>query len=226
MRLIQVMDLHGTDAQRLVFPAASRNVLPIAAVLKEYLPQSGRVLEIASGSGEHAVAFQQRFKQLVWQASDANPLHCRSIDAWRAHFGLTTVMPSALALDVRKRPWLLAGMAEHYFAAFVCINLLHISPAICTQRLFEGAAELAMNRAVLIVYGPFMRQGLHTSESNKAFDASLRQRDPAWGLRDLDWVSSCALAAGWSLNAVEPMPANNFTLVFGLDNKISSFPEQ
>ena len=214
------MSFGENDDRRLVFPAAGRNVLPIADVLKIYLPKSGRVLELASGSGEHAVAFQQRFPELVWQASDPDPLHCRSIDAWRAHYALTTMMPAALAIDVRHRPWLSYDRAEFFFDAFVCINLLHISPVLCTDQLFEGAAEVATNGAVLTVYGPFMRHDAHTSLSNAAFDASLHQRNPAWGLRDMEWVSSRALAAGWSLTAVETMPANNFTLVFGLDNNI------
>ena len=214
------MSFGESDDQRLVFPAAGRNVLPIADVLKLHLPKSGRVLELASGSGEHAVAFQQRFPEMVWQASDPDPQHCRSIDAWRAHYALTTMMPAALPIDVRHRPWFSHDRAEFFFDAFVCINLLHISPVLCTDQLFEGAAEVAANGAVFMIYGPFMRHGAHTSVSNAAFDASLRQRNSAWGLREMEWVSSRALAAGWSLTAVETMPANNFTLVFGLDDNI------
>ncbi|MGB1621303.1 MAG: DUF938 domain-containing protein [Synechococcus sp.] len=209
------------DDGRLFFPATQRNQAAIAAVLQEVLPKSGSVLELASGSGEHAVAFQQRFGSLVWQASDPDPLHQHSIDAWRRHCSLLDTMPPALALDVLQRPWFASSEVRHRYEAFVCINLLHISPKRCTEQLFAGAADFATSKAVLVLYGPLMRDGRHTSPSNAAFDASLRQRDPAWGVRDLDWVAACAQSAGWSLQVVQPMPANNFTLVFQMDDSAS-----
>ena len=206
------------DDGRLFFPATQRNQAAIAAVLQEVLPKSGSVLELASGSGEHAVAFQQRFDSLVWQASDPDPLHRRSIDAWRRYCSLAERMPEALALDVLQRPWFAPSQGERRFQAFVCINLVHISPKRCTEQLFAGAADCAFPNAVLVLYGPLMRDGRHTSASNAAFDASLRQRDPAWGVRDPEWVAACARSAGWSLQVVQPMPANNFTLVFRMDD--------
>ena len=216
--------MEPVDDGRLFFPATQRNEAPLAAVLQQVLPHAGSVLELASGSGGHAVAFQQRFPSLTWQASDPEPAHCRSIDAWRAHCSLLPTMPSALALDVQQRPWFASSLGPRHFDAFVCINLLHIAPRACTEQLFLGAAELSIPETVLIVYGPFMRDGTHTSESNAAFDASLRQRNPAWGVRDLEWVQACGQSAGWCLQAVQAMPANNLTLVFGMDDSPSGSP--
>ena len=208
---------------RLTFPAAGRNVSAIGDVLERYLPNAVRVLELASGSGEHAVAFQQRFPSLIWQASDPDPRHCLSINAWIEHVGLTDTMPPALPLDVLARPWPTSAKGSG-FDAFVCINLLHISPQNCTGGLFAGAAARAEAGAVLIVYGPFMRNGIHTSPSNAAFDASLRRQNSAWGIRDLAWVQQQAASFGWTLLRVEAMPANNLSLVFGMEDSPSILP--
>ena len=210
---------------RLTFPAAGRNVSAIGDVLERYLPNAARVLELASGSGEHAVAFQQRFPSLIWQASDPDPRHCLSINAWIEHVGLAGTMPSALSLDVLARPWPTSADGSG-FDAFVCINLLHISPQNCTGGLFAGAAERAEAGAVLIVYGPFMRDGIHTSPSNAAFDASLRRQNSAWGVRDLAWVQQQAVSFGWTFQRIEAMPANNFSLVFGMEDSPSTLPAE
>ncbi len=210
---------------RLTFPAAGRNVSAIGDVLERYLPNAARVLELASGSGEHAVAFQQRFPSLIWQASDPDPRHCLSINAWIEHVGLAGTMPSALSLDVLARPWPTSADGSG-FDAFVCINLLHISASNCTSGLFAGAAARAEAGAVLIVYGPFMRDGIHTSPSNAAFDASLRRQNSAWGVRDLAWVQQQAASFGWTLQRVEAMPANNLSLVFGMEDSPSTLPDE
>ena len=199
--------------QRLFFPATERNRAPIGDLLSQLLPASGAVLELASGSGEHAVCFQQRFPHLRWQASDPDPEHRASINAWIRHQGLSHVMPAALNLDVAERPWSLPGEIHSTLNAVVCVNLLHISPPHCTDALLEESALLLPSGAPLIIYGPFMRNGAHTSASNAAFDQSLRQRNTQWGLRDLNTVTSLAASSGFKLDAVVPMPANNLTLV-------------
>ena len=200
--------------QRLFFPATERNRGPIGDLLSQLLPASGTVLELASGSGEHAVCFQQRFPHLLWQASDPNPDHRASIDAWIRHQVLTDVMPAALKLDVEERPWPLPPTIRSTLKTVVCINLLHISPASCTDALIEESALLLPSGASLIIYGPFMRNGAHTSASNAAFDQSLRERNDEWGLRDVNAFTSIAANAGFQIDDVIPMPANNLTIVF------------
>jgi hypothetical protein len=189
-------------------PAALRNRTHILAVLESVLPASGEVLEIASGSGQHAVFFAEHLPQLTWQPSDPSSDALRSIDAWRAQSGLTNVL-GALELDVTNWPWPV-GQAD----AMVCINMIHIAPWEATLALMKGASELLPPRAPLITYGPYMRGGQHTAPSNAAFDESLRSRDPRWGVRDLDEVSKAAEDAGLSIEATHEMPANNFTIVF------------
>ena len=200
--------------QRLFFPATERNRGPIGNLLSQLLPASGTVLELASGSGEHAVCFQQRFPHLLWQASDPNPDHRASIDAWIRHQVLTDVMPAALKLDVEERPWPLPPTIRSTLKTVVCINLLHISPASCTDALLEESALLLPRGASLIIYGPFMRNGAHTSASNAAFDQSLRERNGEWGLRDVNAITSIAANTGLQIDDVIPMPANNLTIVF------------
>ena len=199
--------------QRLFFPATERNRRPIGDLLSQLLPAAGAVLELASGSGEHAVCFQQRFTNLLWQASDPDPDHRASIDAWIRHQGLSNVMPAALNLDVEERPWPLPQTIGASLNAVVCINLLHISPANCTNAVLEESALLLPSGAPLIIYGPFMRNGAHTSASNAAFDRSLRERNNQWGLREVSLVTSLAASAGFKTDDVVPMPANNLTLV-------------
>ena len=200
--------------QRLFFPATERNRDPIGNLLKQWLPASGTVLELASGSGEHGVCFQQQFPHLRWQASDPDPDHRASINAWIQHQGLSQVMPAALNLDVENRPWPLPQTIGGAVNAVVCINLLHISPASCTDAVLEEAALLLPSGAPLIIYGPFMRNGAHTSASNAAFDRSLRERNHQWGLRELNHVTAIAANTGFKTEHVVSMPANNLSLVF------------
>ena len=199
--------------QRLFFPATERNRGPIGDLLSQLLPASGAVLELASGSGEHAICFQQRFPHLLWQASDPDPDHRASINAWIQHQGLSQVMPTALNLDVEQRPWPLPGEIHSALKAVVCINLLHISPARCTHAVLDASALLLPTGAPLIIYGPFTQDGQHTSASNAAFDQSLKQRNPNWGLRDMGWIESLATPLGLSMQMAYPMPANNFSLL-------------
>lgn len=194
------------DARRHA-PAADRNAGPIWTVLARWLPARGTVLEIASGTGQHAAAFARRAPGLRWQPSDPEAEMRASIDAYARADALTNVAP-ALALDVTD-PW-----PVERADAVVCVNLLHIAPWAATEGLMAGAAAILPAGAPLIVYGPFKRGGRHTSESNARFDQQLRMREPAWGIRDLDDVAAEAEGNGLDLAEVNDMPANNLTVVF------------
>jgi hypothetical protein len=171
------------------------------------LPERGLVLEIASGSGEHAVHFAREFPGLLLQPSDPEPAALRSIDAWRAEAGLFNLLP-AVALDVRAASWPVEAAD-----AILCINMIHISPWTATVGLMRGAARLLAPGAPLDLYGPYRQAGVETAPSNEAFDESLRARDPDWGLRQLEDVIAEAAAAGFGLDRVVPMPANNLSVV-------------
>jgi hypothetical protein len=189
-------------------PATARNCGPIAAVLAEELPERGLVLEIASGSGEHAVHFARLFPQLDWQPSDPDPDALISIVAWSAEAGLANIAPP-VALDAASRDWPV-GAAD----ALLCVNMVHISPWSVTLGLFAGAARILPPGAPLILYGPYLEPGVQTAPSNVAFDASLRARDAAWGLRDLAAVKTAADEAGLVFVERRAMPANNLMLLF------------
>jgi len=189
-------------------PAAERNREPILAVLERVLPASGTVLEIASGTGQHAIHFAAALPKLVWQPSDPGEDARASIAAWTAHSGLANVR-APLALDVRDASWGIDAAA-----AIVCINMIHISPWESAQALIGGAGRLLQTGGVLFLYGPYRRGGAHTAPSNAAFDAQLRSRDPSWGVRDMEDVVALADAAGFDGDEPVEMPANNFCLVF------------
>jgi cyclopropane fatty-acyl-phospholipid synthase-like methyltransferase len=188
-------------------PATQRNRDPIRDVLARVLPKEGTVLEIASGSGEHAVYFAAQWPTLVWQPSDGGASQRASIEAWIAHTGVANVR-APLALDAAADAWPITSAA-----AVVCINMVHISPWRACEGLMAGAARVLPAGGVLFLYGPYKVGGKHTAPSNEAFDASLRAQDPAWGVRDLEEV--LALAARHGLVHVETvaMPANNLSLV-------------
>ncbi len=189
-------------------PAAERNREPILAVLERVLPATGTVLEIASGTGQHAIHFAAALPQLTWQPSDPGEDARASIAAWTAHSGLANVR-APLALDVRDASWGLDAAD-----AIVCINMIHISPWESARAMTGGAGRLLKAGGVLFLYGPYRRGGAHTAPSNAAFDAQLRSRDPAWGVRDMEDVVALADAAGFDLDETVEMPANNFSLVF------------
>jgi SAM-dependent methyltransferase len=191
-------------------PAADRNAEPIRGVLARWLPNAGTVLEIASGTGQHAAHFAARAPNLTWQPSDPDAEMRASIDAHARAAGLGNVAP-ALALDVTQ-PWPIATAD-----AVVCVNLLHIAPWAATAAVMAGAGTVLPAGGPLIVYGPFKRGGRHTAESNARFDDQLRMRDPAWGIRDLDDVAAEAEANGLARAEVTEMPANNLTVVFRRD---------
>ena len=204
--------LSPTNQDRLYFPATVRNRAPIGAALSELLPEQGAVLEIASGSGEHAVTFQRRFPGVLWQASDPDPSHCKSINAWIAHECLSDLMPPALQLDVLDRPWLIPERTSVELKVVVAINLIHIAPWSCCQSLVEQASDHLPIGGRLILYGPFRRNGLHTSSSNEAFDQSLRERNPSWGVRDLEAVETLCSEVGFKNMRFTELPANNLII--------------
>jgi len=196
------------SADRRCSPSAARNREPILDVLRRALPRSGTVLEIASGTGEHAVHFAAALPDLTWQPTDPDVDSRRSIAAWRAEAKLPNLRPP-LPLDVTHADWPVARAD-----AIVCINMIHISPWTATLALMAGAGRLLSAGSPLFLYGPFRRAGVPTAPGNEAFDASLRSRDPAWGLRDLDEVAAVAQASGLLLRDVIPMPANNLSALF------------
>ncbi|MFC3713438.1 DUF938 domain-containing protein [Sphingoaurantiacus capsulatus] len=189
-------------------PSVARNREPILDVLRRVLPPRGLVLEIAAGTGEHAVHFAGALPGLDWQPTDPDAMSRRSIAAWRAEAGLPNLR-EPLPLDVIAADWPV-GAAD----AVVCINMIHISPWAATEGLMAGAAARLSPGAPLFVYGPFRREGVPIAPSNEAFDASLRERNPAWGLRDLEAVQALAAGQGFDLAEVIEMPASNLSLVF------------
>jgi hypothetical protein len=187
-------------------PATERNRESILAVLREVLPPSGTALEVASGTGEHVRFFAEALPQLHWQPSDPSSDALASIAAWTG--GVPNVR-SPLELDASARDWPMAGAD-----AILCINMVHISPWAATEGLFAGAARLLSLGAPLFLYGPYRRADVPTAASNEAFDASLKARDPAWGLRQLEDVIVLAGCSGFELERLVEMPANNLSLVF------------
>jgi hypothetical protein len=197
-----------TQDQRRSAPATLRNREPILEVLRTVLPQTGLMLEIASGTGQHAVHFARALSSLRWQPSDPYPDARRSIAAWIAAEKLTNVLPP-LDLDAADDAWPVA-QAE----AVLCINMIHISPWEATEGLMRGAGRVLGTGQPLYLYGPFRRSGRPLEMSNAAFDTDLRLRDERWGLRELGEVEGCAGAQGLSLEKVIEMPANNLSVIF------------
>lgn len=195
-----------TDA-RLYYPATQRNRDVILGVLRGVLPASGLVLEIASGSGEHVVHFAAALPQLTFQPSDPEDAARRSVTAWTERLGLSNVLPP-LAFHVQDK-WPIDAAD-----AVVCINMIHIAPWEATPALLRGAARILSPGAPLYLYGPYRQKGVVTAASNEAFDADLKSRNPAWGLRKLEDVADLARTAGFSAPEVTLMPANNLSVVF------------
>ena len=189
-------------------PQRSRNRDVILGILRDVLPANGVILEIASGSGEHVVHFARRFPNLAFQPSDREPDALQSIAAWVKAAGVTNVRAPAV-LDASQSPWPIASAD-----GIICINMVHISPWDATLGLIRGAAAILPPMAPFYLYGPYKRAGLATAPSNLAFDRSLRDRDPAWGLRDLEAVAAVAQSVGFSAPTITEMPANNLSVVF------------
>ncbi len=194
--------------------AAERNKAPILSVLSEVLPARGRVLEIASGTGQHVLHFAAALPALCWQPSDPDPSRRAAIAARRAAAALANVaMP--LDVDVLRRPWPVAAGVD----AVVCINMIHVAAEAATEALLAGSSDVLGpdGAGLLFLYGPFKERGRHTAGSNAAFDATLRAGNPAWGVRDLDEVTRLAARHGLARRLVRRLPANNLAVVFALD---------
>jgi SAM-dependent methyltransferase len=189
-------------------PAVARNRDPIRAVLERVLPAAGTVLEIASGSGEHAVYFAAAFPHLRWQPSDRDPAALASIVAHATPARLENLAPP-LELDAASPHWPVTGIA-----AVVAINLVHISPWRATEGLFAGAARVLEPDGIVYLYGPYSENGIHSASSNAVFDESLRARNPEWGVRDVSAVTDLARTHGFVRGERVAMPANNLSLVF------------
>jgi SAM-dependent methyltransferase len=189
-------------------PAASRNREPILAVLARVLPPSGTVLEVASGTGEHAAYLAARLPGLTWQPSDADPEAVDAIGRRVAAAGTANLL-APLRLDARAEAWPL-----RHAGALVCINMIQVAPWAASAGLMRGAGHLLAGGGVLYLYGPYKIGGRHTAPSNAAFDSSLRRRNADWGVRDLDAVTAEAEANGLALAETVAMPANNLSVVF------------
>ena len=188
-------------------PAALRNREPIAQVLGDWLPASGLVLEIASGTGEHAVHFAEAFPNLEWQPSDVHPEALSSINAWRASIGLPNLR-TPITLDASSPDWPI-----QHADAVLSINMVHISPWTAALGLLDGAARI-LSGGPLILYGPWLKDDVPTAPSNLEFDVSLKYRDPEWGLRRVEDFAEAAEARGFALEETRRMPANNLMLLF------------
>jgi hypothetical protein len=203
---------------RLDAAAFHRNHAAIWAVLQPFLAgKSGDVVEAGSGTGQHVVDFARHTPDITWWPSDLNEAHLKSIDAWRAHAGLPNIRPP-LRIDLSDPAWcpeMHDGSGPAKLLAVFCANVIHIAPWRVAQGLFAGAGRYLRADGRLFLYGPFKRDGKHTAVSNAVFDTSLRERDPEWGVRDIEALRELAANAGLELTETVEMPANNFTLVFG-----------
>ncbi len=213
----------GADLPPGALDAASywRNRVPMCTVLQQVLGEaSAQVLEIASGSGQHGPYFCAAMKNLIWWPSDMGEAELRSIDVWRAREDTGRVR-APLRIDVTSGKWRAGQMADarpsdlpERFDAILSMNMVHISPWETSEGLFEGAGHVLKSGAPLMLYGPFRHGGRHTAPSNAAFDASLRARDPRWGVRDAEALQAHAARHGLKLDEIIRMPANNETLLF------------
>ncbi len=197
-----------TGGTRRKAPAAARNREPIAAVLAEELPASGLVLELASGTGEHALHFARAFPGLRWQPTDPDAEARESIAAWREAEGPGNLL-APVELDASSARW----PVEHV-DALVCINMAHISPVAATEGLAAAAGRLLPAGGPLVFYGPWLEDEVATAPSNLAFDADLKRRNPAWGLRRREWLDELAAEHGLERTRRVEMPANNLMLVY------------
>lgn len=199
---------------RLFFPATQRNKEPIKKVLSKLLPQKGTVLEIASGSGEHGVTFQEAFPAINWQTSDPNPRNRDSIQSWIEIKGLERKMASPLNIDVLKRPWPISPELKSSINCVICINMLHITNWICSKALIEESSLLLQASNSLIIYGPFKNRNGHFSKTNEIFDHNLKSENPLWGIRDLEVVNKTAMNNNYKTASIIRMPSNNHLVVF------------
>jgi len=197
---------------KLYAPACERNSDVLLDVFKAHMPKSGTLVEVASGTGQHAAHIAPHLAPLFWQPSDIDPEKIKSIDAWIAESDAENILPAAQL-----------NLLEHCFhdlimpaplSAIAAINLIHIAPWQVAEALVQGAATALAADGVLFLYGPYRRGGEHTSPSNESFDLSLKSRDGEWGVRDLEAVTNMAVEQGFCPPTIIEMPANNLSLVF------------
>lgn len=197
-----------TGAEQRHAPATLRNRDAIVAVLETILPSSGTVLEIASGTGEHAIYFGRKFSQLTFQPSDPDPVNQQSIAAWTARENVANIL-SPLELDTMARSWNIEQPS-----AILCINMIHIAPWEASIGLFEKAGKLLASGAPLFLYGPYFRDDVETAQGNLDFERSLKSRNLQWGIRDVADIDGLASSNGFVRESLTEMPANNISLVY------------
>ena len=199
---------------RLFFPATKRNSTCIGNVLSKIIKRNGSILEIGSGSGEHGVVFQKRFPEVIWQTSDPEFVHRKSISSWIEHENLSKKIPQPLVLDVEKIPWEIPLKLVHSLQGIVSINMIHVAEWNCTVALFRESGKLLKKGQFLILYGPFRIGNQHTSKSNYFFDNSLKMQNYLWGIKDLEEVCDESKENGFSQEEIISMPANNFSIIY------------
>ena len=200
--------------KRLFFPATQRNRDFIGDVLSRIMKKDGLILEIGSGSGEHGVVFQKRFPEIIWQTSDPDLLHRKSIISWIEYEELSKKMPQPLELDVEKVPWRLPRKLVNSLQGIVSINMIHVAKWRCTVELFKGAGKLLREGQFLFLYGPFKIDNNHISQSNYFFDISIKAKNDLWGIRNLEEVSDEAKKNSFCQENIISMPANNFSIIY------------
>lgn len=213
------LEPRGVEDARLLSPSAARNRDAIRDAFLDLMPRTGRIVEIASGTGEHAVHIAAALPGIRWCPGDPDAASCASVAAWTAHLGLPNIA-APHAIDVCEATWrtgapLEGPESDGPLDGVVCINMLHIAPIAATEGLIAGAGRRLRSGGRLFLYGPFSRNGAHIAASNAQFDASLKSRNAGWGVRDLERdVVPNANAAGLALVEARAMPANNFSVVF------------
>ena len=203
------------DDGRLDASSFHRNSDPVKAVVDKHVSATAsHVLEVASGTGQHVCNWALLRPECTFWPTDLAPFHIDSINGWRSFFNLTNIRP-AHKLDITTEDWCdAAGHPYPPLDAVIGMNILHIAPWAVSEGLFSGAGKALKSGGVLMIYGPFKKAGQHISDSNVQFDQNLRQTDPDWGVRDQDDLDRLAVGAGLTPEAPEPMPANNFTLIY------------
>ena len=199
---------------RLFFSATQRNRYYIGDVLSRIIKKNGSILEIGSGSGEHGVFFQKRFPKIIWQTSDPDLVHRKSISSWIEYEELNKKMPQPLVLDVEKIPWKIPLKLANSLQGIVSINMIHVAKWSCAVELFKESGKLLTKGKFLILYGPFKIGNKHISQSNFFFDNSLKIQNELWGIRNIEEVSDEAKKNGLFQEDIITMPANNFSIIY------------